>query len=129
MGFLSGDDDEFSKVLSRVCAACGQPAACHRITTFNGLAKTYQFRCTACQRQFAVSSVFSLVLFIVVGLFMLTLSPLILTQEDGDVRFALGVAVVAVGFVAFAGYRIRTARKNPKIVAPNKSAVASTRPD
>lgn len=94
----------------------GGEAVCNRITTFNGLAKTYRFKCAGCQREFAVSSVFSLGLFFVAGVFMLTMAPLILTQRDGtnDVLGAGGAAVAAVTLVAFAAYRVRTARKNPE---------------
>jgi RsiW-degrading membrane proteinase PrsW (M82 family) len=111
------NDDPFARVRARTCGQCAQPATCYRISTTNGLS-LYQFRCSGCQAEFAVSSMFTRVLTIVTGLFMVVMAPLILVSPDqGPNATAIAAGSFLGGGIALgvATHRIRTARKNPEV--------------
>ena len=121
MEFLSGDpDDEFKRLPVRVCAWCGGSATCRRISTTNGLATAYQYKCDGCAKTFTISALFTLILFAVGGLFILWMGIMIGSGQDKHVTsvgetalYGIGAVLFGVAALAFVGSRIRTARKNP----------------
>lgn len=122
MGFLSSDpDEEFRRVGDRVCSACGGSATCRRITTSNGLAKSYDFVCAGCKRQFTVSGLFTLILFGLAGVFTLGLAVPIASNPN-DLLVAVGSALFGAGSLVFVGLRIQTARRNPEQRRGGKAA-------
>ena len=114
--------DPFSKVRSRVCSGCGQLASCYRIETTNGLS-SFRFRCSACQREFQISSVFTVILTVIGGLFLVTLSPLLLfgpREGANQLLIAVGSGLVGWTCLGVAFFRTRTARRNPETSRPTR---------
>ena len=92
--------------------------SCFYQTTSLALASARRDRTPGRPVKFLGALLFSLVLFVAVGLFTLILSFPIATGASGDhsqnLAFGVASALFGLGALTFVGVRVRAARKNPE---------------